>query len=104
VNEYDYYRILGVDREATAVVIQQAYEALIAHIPAELRTTDNPTYQRIISAYEVVSDPSRRATYDSLLIETGDPILKIAVQASREKVPILGSPQLLYLLIDIRPP
>jgi len=104
VNEYDYYRILGVDREATAVVIQQAYEALIADIPAELRTIDNPTYQRVISAYEVLNDPSRRATYDSLLIETSDPILKVAVQASREKVPILGSPQLLYLLVDVRPP
>ncbi len=104
MNEYDYYRVLGVDRQVDDETLQLAFDALVSNIPNELQTPDNPTYQRIVTAYEVLSNKDRKATYDSLLVETAPPVLKVDVTASRKKLPLLDTAQTFYLLIDISPP
>ncbi|NJN54863.1 MAG: DnaJ domain-containing protein [Anaerolineae bacterium] len=67
---FDYYAILGVDPKAENAAIRIAFETLQkSFAPAERDPTRNADYQRILNAYEVLSDPARRATYDSLLVE-----------------------------------
>jgi Ca-activated chloride channel family protein len=52
----------------------------------------------------VLKDPARKATYDSLLIETTMVDLDIEITPSRDTIEVSDSDQRLYLLVDIRPP
>lgn len=101
---FDYYAILGVDPQADTETIRIAFQTLQnSFAPGERDPARNPDYQRISNAYDVLKDPARRATYDSLLVETaGD--LDIELTLSRDKISISDADQRLYLLVDIRPP
>lgn len=102
---FDYYSILGVDPQADADTIRIAFETLQnSFSPDQRDPARNPDFQRILNAYEVLKDPARRATYDSLLIETTMVDLDIEVTPSRDQVEVSDSDQRLYLLVDIRPP
>ncbi|GIK56570.1 MAG: VWA domain-containing protein [Chloroflexi bacterium] len=102
---FDYYAILGVDPKAEATAIRIAFEALQNSFPpAERDRARNADYQRLVNAYEVLSDPVRRATYDSLLVETTMVDLDIALTLSRDNIEVSDTEQRLYLLVDIRPP
>ena len=64
--ERDYYEVLGLSRSATDAEIKRAFRALarelhpdVSHAPdAEQR------FREVAEAYEVLSDPESRATYD----------------------------------------
>lgn len=102
---FDYYAILGVDPKAKTATIRIAFETLQKSFPtAERDPSRNADYQRLLNAYEVLSDPTRRATYDALLVETTMVDLDIELTLSRDKVGISDTEQRLYLLVDIRPP
>jgi Ca-activated chloride channel homolog len=104
-NQFDYYSILGVQRQASIDEIREAYATLRMSIPEELRDPDiNPEYQRIVNAYEVLNDKDRRETYDSLMAETAPLTMNVNINASRNKINLSDSAQLLYLLIEARPP
>lgn len=65
--ERDYYEILGVERNATDAELKKAYRKLaLAHHPD--RNQSNPEaeekFKEIAEAYEVLSDPDKRARYD----------------------------------------
>lgn len=103
-NHPDYYAILGVSPNATPDEVQAAAKALGARFPQEARDpSSNVAYRQLLEAYEVLRDPERRAAYDAQLQAEAD-YLDITVQASRQKVGSLDNDQLLYLLVDIRPP
>ena len=64
----DYYRILGVDRNADDKTIKSAYRRLARkHHPDVAKTKDaTERFKEISEAYEVLSDPEKRRRYDSL--------------------------------------
>ena len=66
----NYYKILEVDREASAEVIQKAYKALsMKYHPDKQAELNGPAVQErmqlINEAYAVLSDPSKRQNYDA---------------------------------------
>jgi len=103
-NQPDYYAILSISPDATREEIREAAKALGARFPKEARDPSrNVAYRQLLEAYEVLGDPERRAAYDAELhAEVG--FLDVTVQASRQKIGALDTDQLLYLLVDIRPP
>lgn len=94
------YQVLGVDRQATIETIEAAYAALRL---AGLDEQDDETRERIQYAYEVLSNPQRRSLYDSLIVETAAPTLSLEIIPSSDRLAITDTPQLLYLLVHIRP-
>jgi molecular chaperone DnaJ len=63
----DYYETLGVAREASGEEIKQAYRALARkHHPdvSEDKSVAEHRFKEINEAYEVLSDPNKRAQYD----------------------------------------
>ncbi|MCP5100049.1 MAG: VWA domain-containing protein [Chloroflexi bacterium] len=104
-NQSDYYSILGVHKQASLQEIREAYATLRMSIPEDLRDTEkNPEYQRLVNAYEVLNDKSRRSTYDSLVAETAPLTMKVDILASRDRINKSDAAQLLYLLVEARPP
>ncbi|MDX1686419.1 MAG: VWA domain-containing protein [Candidatus Promineifilaceae bacterium] len=103
-NQPDYYAILGISPDATSEEVREAAKALGARFPKDARDpSQNVAYRQLLEAYEVLRDPERRAAYDAARqARTG--FLDLTVQASRESIGALDNDQLLYLLVDIRPP
>jgi Ca-activated chloride channel family protein len=104
--EFEYYKVLGVTSQAAPDEIRAAFDALCHKIPSEEQDkATNPAYARLVTAYEVLSDPERRATYDSLLIETKSlGVVNLRVKASRDHIKVSDAEQVVYLLVDILPP
>ncbi len=67
----DHYAALGVARTADAVVIAAAYRALAKKFHPDMSSLPKhiaaERFRRIAEAYEVLSDPQRRAAYDAQL-------------------------------------
>ncbi len=104
--EFEYYKILGVTVQATPDEIQAAFAALCHKIPSEKQNkATNPAYARLLTAYEVLSNPERRATYDSLVVETRSlRMIDLQVTASRDRIKVSDTEQVVYLLVNISPP
>ena len=64
--ERDYYEILGVGRTATEVEIKRSFRRLARELHPDV--SDEPDAERrfreAVEAYEVLTDPERRSTYD----------------------------------------
>jgi curved DNA-binding protein len=63
----DYYKVLGVDKSATAAQIKSAYKKLARKLHPDLNPDDkeaNNKFQQLNEANEVLSDPDKRAKYD----------------------------------------
>ncbi|MBQ3647032.1 MAG: DnaJ domain-containing protein [Synergistaceae bacterium] len=64
----DYYKILGVSREASADEIRKAYRKLAKqyHPDVSKEKGAEEKYKEINEAYEVLKDPEKRKKYDTL--------------------------------------
>jgi molecular chaperone DnaJ len=63
----DYYEILGVPRDADDATIKKAFRRLARELHPDVNRHDpeaEEKFKQAAEAYEVLSDPERRATYD----------------------------------------
>lgn len=60
----DLYNVLGIDRTATTDDIKRAYRRLAHQHHPDKRGGDEEQFKRINAAYQVLSDPDKRARYD----------------------------------------
>jgi molecular chaperone DnaJ len=63
----DYYEVLGVSRDADDATIKKAFRRLARELHPDVNTNDPEAenkFKEAAEAYEVLSDPERRATYD----------------------------------------
>jgi molecular chaperone DnaJ len=64
--ERDYYEVLGVPRTADDGEIKRAFRALARQLHPDVSAAADAEqrFKEVVEAYEVLSDPERRATYD----------------------------------------
>ena len=63
----DYYKTLGVNRDASQADIQKAYRDLARKYHPDLNPNDKKAkekFQKVQTAFEVLNDPSKRELYD----------------------------------------
>src|SRR5215510_47673 len=63
----DYYKVLGLDKNATQEEIKKAYRKLARQYHPDLNPNDKEAhkkFQQINEANEVLSDPEKRKKYD----------------------------------------
>jgi Ca-activated chloride channel family protein len=99
----DLYSLLGVSPGATTTEIEAAFATLRLKATTD-GEPDGPDPDRLQYAYDVLSDPKRRALYDSLLSDSGPDHLVVEAVASTERLSVSSDPQLLYVLLTVRPP
>jgi molecular chaperone DnaJ len=66
--ERDYYEVLGVQRGASGAQIKRAFRSLARELHPDVASTPDTEhrFREVAEAYEVLSDPERRAVYDRL--------------------------------------
>lgn len=101
----NYYARLGVPRNATAEEIRSAYRAAVRRLHPDVNPAPGAAelLQAMREAYEVLSDPARRAEYDQVLPPdtSSAPSVSLNVLYSRPVLPPLDEPQLLYVLLSL---
>jgi molecular chaperone DnaJ len=65
----DYYRILGVARDASMAAIKRAYRRLAKELHPDKATVGAEAFQDLQAAYETLADAERRRRYDESLGE-----------------------------------
>jgi len=106
LKEPNYYARLGIPIDATPEEIRRAYRdaALRLHPDVSQAPGRTDLFIKVQEAYEVISDPSKRAAYDATLSPevTNPPAITTTVLFSRNAIPILAEPQLIYGLLELK--
>jgi Ca-activated chloride channel family protein len=104
----DYYALLGVSRDASAEEIKRAYfeSAQKLHPDKNKAAGETELFLGVQQAYEVLSNPQRRAQYDAAVPagEQASLPYEYRVLYSRPNVIRLDEPQMLYVLLELRTP
>ncbi len=103
----DYYAVLGVLRDSSPEEIRRAYyvAARRLHPDRNQLTGETELFLEVQQAYEVLSNPKRRALYDATLPkeEEYSPVIQCQVEYSRPNLVRINEGQLIYVLLDITP-
>ncbi len=104
----DYYSLLGLTRRATIEDIRRAYFEAAQKLHPDKNTAAGETelFLDVQQAYEVLSNPKRRAQYDATLPPEKKVVLPYnhTVLYSRPNLIRLQEPQMLYLILDLQAP
>lgn len=104
----NYYADLGVPRDASPEDIRRAYHKaareLHPDVSGEAETTEN--FLRIQTAYDVLSDPAKRAQYDQTLPrqEKTGPLVGLNTLYSRPTLLKINEPQLIFVMMELTAP
>jgi len=99
----DLYAVLGVGHDAEAEEIEAAFNRWDSRDDADGPSSHDQAWERAHYAYEVLSNPQRRETYDSLVVESAGSSLNLRLDLSTEELPLLDSPHVLYALLTLQP-
>ena len=105
MSDIDYYGWLGVSRDASLEDIRQVYRQLArqfhpdahpdVHVPQE--------FLHVQEAYEVLSNPQQKSTYDASLPPVV-PLVNVTPIYSADKLPRINETQLVYALMELQAP
>mmetsp|Transcript_24295 Transcript_24295/g.95611 ORF Transcript_24295/g.95611 Transcript_24295/m.95611 type:complete len:128 (+) Transcript_24295:98-481(+) len=65
VNNTKFYKVLGIERDATDVEIKKAYKKLAIKLHPD-KGGDEEKFKEVTHAFEILSDPQKREVYDQL--------------------------------------
>jgi Ca-activated chloride channel family protein len=107
-SQSDHYAALGVLRDATQEEIKRAYIEAAQRFHPDKNTAAGETevFLDIQQAYEILSNPKRRAQYDATLppeIPVTNRFIRHEVLFSRPSLVNIKENQLLYVLLEIEP-
>ncbi|MBN1488268.1 MAG: VWA domain-containing protein [Anaerolineae bacterium] len=104
--EKDFYAVLGISQEAMLHEIKQAYRKLARRYHPDSLHGDAQMFRQVQEAYEMLGDPVMRRAYDQQRRRRGfseKAAFSLDLTLSRDELPILDSPQMLYAILDVRP-
>jgi Ca-activated chloride channel family protein len=105
MDDFNYYDLLGLPRDATQDEIRRAYRQLVLHLHPDKNVNkgDTAMFIDIQQAYERLSDPRKRAEYDSLLPQEDDLASPLTVKTtySQPLIARISEPQLVYILMEL---
>ncbi len=102
----DLYNLLGLSANASPDEIKAAYFTAARRFHPDSNPNPGATeeFKLVADAYSILSDPAQRSTYDAAVLQTGSgPLLAVHASFSRQPLPALAEPQVLYALLDIQP-
>lgn len=100
----DLYTVLGISADANADEIKQAYFKMIRLInnAAPLTDSDHEKMRLVQEAYEILSDPARRASYDQRDHDlSAQTMIQIKTSHSRSSLPVSRESQRHYVCMEI---
>ena len=101
----NYYNLLGIPFDATQDEIRKAYFDSAKKYHPDIQTSIDlkERFIQIQNAYETLKNEGKRQEYNLGLGNTAtqDKSIQINAYYSRTAIPLLSSPQLFYLLLDI---
>src|SRR6266498_1766064 len=104
----DYYSLLGLPRNATLEDVRKAYFEAAQRLHPDKNTAAGETelFLDVQQAYEVLSNPKRRAQYDATIPPEKKVVLPYShtILYSRPNLIRLQEPQMLYLILELEAP
>lgn len=106
--EPDFYEALGVSRDASLEEIRRAYHLAVRqyHPDVNVNVGETQLFLAVQQAYEVLSNPKKRAAYDATLPPyiPPPPAANVTTILSRSYLTRIKEPQVVYTLVELAAP